>query len=113
MPSKRNMQRIKECFGGMIQGAAFDQMLMFANTDTNYNVTTVGQVAHGSSQGISSVYETGNTAYPSTATVSYNDIANNIYDLEGNVREWTTEACNTDDRINRGGMNGRKSFSKL
>ena len=89
--------------GGMIQGAAHDQMLMFADTDANYSVTTKGQVAHTSSEGISSVYPTGNTAYPSGATVSYKDIANNIYDLEGNVMEWTTEATDTGSRIYRGG----------
>jgi len=89
--------------GGMIQGAAFDQMLKFADTDTNYSVTTKGQVAHGSSEGISNVYPTGNTAYPSGATKEYKDIANNIYDLEGNVREWTTEATRTSTRIFRGG----------
>ena len=89
--------------GGMIQGAAHDQMLMFADTDAKYSVTTKGQVAHTSPEGISNVYPTGNTAYPSTATVSYKDIANNIYDLEGNVREWTTEAAGTSDRISRGG----------
>lgn len=94
----------KGMLGGMIQGAAHDQMLMFANTDANYTVTRVGQVAHGPSQGITSVYETGNTAYPSTATVNYNDIANNIYDLEGNVFEWTTEANVTYGRVRRGGF---------
>jgi len=102
--------------GGMIQGAAHDQMLKFADTDANYSVTTKGQVAHGSSEGIRSVYPTGNTAYPSGATVSYKDIANNIYDLEGNVREWTTEATGTDSRIIRGGgyfSSGSASFRNI
>ena len=29
--------------------------------------------------------------------------ANNIYDLAGNVRDWTTEAYSSDKRVNRGG----------
>lgn len=32
--------------------------------------------------------------------------ANNIYDLAGNVREWTTEALDTSNRVNRGGNYG-------
>jgi len=99
--------------GGMIQGAAFDQMLKFVDTDTNYSVTTKGQVAHTSSEGISNVYPTGNTAYPSGATKEYKDIANNIYDLEGNVREWTTEAASTYTRTYRGGDYGYSGSASL
>ena len=31
------------------------------------------------------------------------DVMNNIYDLEGNFREWTQEASGTSGRTNRGG----------
>ena len=94
----------KGMLGGMIYGAAHDQMLMFADTDENYSVTTKGQVAHGNLGGIPNrIYETGNTAYPSGATVPYNDIANNIYDLEGCLSEYTTEASNNSERVYRGG----------
>ena len=83
----------------MIQGAAYDQVMMFVDggirPDGNkYFVTEdgIGNVAHGSSQGITSLYKTGGREYPATATVPYNDCVRNIYDLEGNVIERTTAA---------------------
>ena len=36
--------------------------------------------------------------------------ANNIYDLAGNLWEWTTEACNTINRVHRGGGCGSNGF---
>ena len=89
----------KNMLGGMIQGATHDQTLLFADTDINYSITTKGYVAHG----LGTSYETGNTSYPNTATVQYNDIANNIYDLEGNLFEWTTEANGFYIRMYKGG----------
>ena len=73
----------------MIQGAAYDQVMKFVNT-ANYSVTTVGNVGHG----FSSRYNTGSQS---------TDQSKNIFDLEGNVRAWTTEACDTLRRMNRGG----------
>jgi len=35
----------------------------------------------------------------------------NIYDMAGNVFEWTMEACNTDKRINRGGACSRDNVN--
>ena len=83
----------------MIQGAAYDQVMMFVDggirPDGNKYFLTedgIGNVAHGSNQGITSLYKTGGREYPATATVPYNDCVRNIYDLEGNVSVWTTEA---------------------
>ena len=40
---------------------------------------------------------------PTTTGSSLNYAVNNIYDLAGNVAEWTMESCNTDYRVYRGG----------
>ena len=93
----------KGMLGGMIQGAAFDQMLLFVDADPGYDITTPGQVGHVEELVGDEPYETGNTSYPSESTVPYNDLVNNIYDLEGNVIEMTTEAGNTNYRVHRGG----------
>ena len=37
--------------------------------------------------------------------------ANNIYDLAGNVDDWTTEAYSSDERVNRGGNYSSDDFT--
>ena len=101
----------KNCYGGMITGAAYDQVMLFVNgktkylnattADGTYNVKATDQVAHN----LSNPYETGNINYPGTAG-TYKDMVCNIYDLEGNVFEWTTEADGTYGRVRRGGYYG-------
>ena len=91
----------------MIQGAAYDQVMKFVENGERpdgqlYNITTYGNVGHGSSQGITGTYQTGGLNYPSSATVPYNDKVKNIYDLEGNVFTWTTEAHSSNYRVVRG-----------
>ncbi len=84
----------------MIQGAAYDQEMKFVETES-YNIKKSGNVGHGSTQKLTAVYQTGGLNY--TGSVSYKDCSKNIYDLEGNVFQWTTEACFTHDRVVRGG----------
>jgi len=88
----------------MIQGAAYDQVMKFIDPSTSF-VTTTGRVGHGSSSFTSYPYQTGGLNYSSayTGTVTYNDVAKNIYDLEGNVRVWTSQAYSTAYRERRGG----------
>ena len=88
----------------MIQGATYDQVMKFIDPTTSF-VKTTGKVGHGSSYFTSYPYQTGGLNYSSvyTGTVTYNDVAKNIYDLEGNVSAWTTEAYNTYGRVLRGG----------
>ena len=95
-------------YGGMITGAAFDQVMLFVNektkyingttADGTYNINAKNQVAHN----LSHPYETGNTNYTGEED-TYKDMVCNIYDLEGNELEWTTEANNTVYRNFRGG----------
>ena len=100
----------------MIQGAAYDQVMKFVENGERpdgqpYNITTAGNVGHGSSQGITGTYQTGGLNYPSSATVPYNDKVKNIYDLEGNVFTWTTEAHSSNYRVVRGRWLRRQQFS--
>ena len=91
----------------MIQGAAYDQVMKFVDT-ASYSVTTVGNVGHSTVQGAGSRYQTGGLNYNAktdamTDYKEYKDVSKNIYDLEGNVCAWTTEANYTLNRVNRGG----------
>ena len=93
----------------MIQGAAYDQVMKFVENGERpdgqpYNITTYGNVGHGSSSFTTKPYQTGGRDYSTnyTGTTPYNDKVKNIYDLEGNVRAWTTEADSTSYRVYRG-----------
>ena len=66
--------------GGMITGAAYDQIMLFIEAQ---NVTN--NVSHS----LTAPYATGGIGYSAGV---YNDKFKNIYDLEGNVQEMTTEA---------------------
>ena len=46
------------------------------------------------------------TSAPTTTGSNVNYAVNNIYDLAGNVFEWTMESYYTDCRISRGGIYG-------
>ena len=73
----------------MMLGTCHDQMLEFVNVAGKYDVTKAGNVEHN----FSGNYNTGNQS---------TDMSKNIYDLEGNVFEWTTEAFDTGFRVSRG-----------
>ena len=68
----------------MVWGCQYDQVIKFLGTEaqTGHNYQTKSQVVTG---------YTGDQ-----------DILNNIYDLEGNNREWTAQAHDTDTRVYRG-----------
>jgi len=90
----------------MIWGCQYDAMLKFILTGPDAShVTAKTNVGHTSTEFTSMPYYTGGTNYSTvyTGSTEYNDIASNIYDLEGNAWEWTQEATNTDLRVYRGG----------
>ena len=96
----------------MIQGAAYDQVMKFVENGERpdgqpYNIKTAGNVGHN----LSSPYQTAGLNYSSS--VSYNDKVKNIYDLEGNVMTWTTEANSTSYRVYRGRHLQPQLFSKF
>ena len=104
----------------MIQGATYDQVMKFVENGERpdgqpYNITTAGNVGHGSSSFTTKPYQTGGRDYSTnyTGTTPYNDKVKNIYDLEGNVTTWTTEAYSTNSRVFRGRLLQRQQFSKL
>ena len=79
--SKKNLDTSK-IQSTMVFGAAYDQTMLFANCE---KATTL---AKDSSAVITGKVET--------------DCYKNIYDLCGNLREWTTEAYDTYSRVGRG-----------
>ena len=96
----------------MIQGAAYDQVMKFVENGERpdgqpYNIKTAGNVGHD----LSDMYQTGGLNY--SGSVQYNDKVKNIYDLEGNVFTWTTEAYSSSDRVFRGRHLLRQLFSKF
>jgi len=80
----------------MMQGAAYDQIIKYVN-GTNYNALSAENVSHD----LSSSYKTGGIGY--SGTVTYNDNPKNIFDLEGNLREWTSETWRDYRQSVRGG----------
>ena len=90
----------------MIQGAAYDQVMKFVENGIRpnggtYTIKTAGNASH--------LYLNQTGGRDET---NYNDVVKNIYDLEGNVLVWTTEAEGGFTRISRGGSyNDRYSAS--
>ena len=83
----------------MMLGTCHDQMLEFVNVAGKYDVTTKGYALHNRSYS-DGPWQTAGLDY--TDKTQYKDLSKNIYDLEGNVREWTTEAYSTNIRVYRG-----------
>ena len=83
----------------MMLGTCYDQMLEFVNVAGKYDVTKVGNALHNRNYS-DGPWQTAGLDY--TDKTQYKDLSKNIYDLEGNVSEWTTEASNTDSRVCRG-----------
>ena len=83
----------------MMLGTCHDQMLEFVNVAGKYDVTKVGNALHNRNYS-DGPWQTAGLDY--TDKTQYKDLSKNIYDLEGNVFEWTTEAYDTDSRVGRG-----------
>ena len=85
----------------MVWGSQWDAMLNWAyatGTEENENQTRVTANTYGNHT--SSNEKMGNGTYNKEGVY---DVINNIYDLEGNVSEWTQEAFNANVRVVRGG----------
>ena len=91
----------------MILGTCHDQMLEFVNVAGKYDVTKVGNALHNRSYS-DGPWQTAGLDY--TDKTQYKDLSKNIYDLEGNVFEWTTEAFSTRDRVYRGRRLHRQQY---
>ena len=85
----------------MIWGSQYDAMVNWvikSNSTDKEKLTSTGNAAHD----LSAICPSGKQ----TVTGKYDKI-NNIYDLEGNVYEWTLEAYSTTSRVCRGGFCGK------
>ena len=99
-------KKISDVKSSMILGTCYDQMLEFVNVTGKYEVNKAGYVGHSSTNFTTKPYLTGgvgyNENYTEYETKPYKDFSKNIYDLEGNVSEWTTEANDVNGRVRRG-----------
>ena len=77
----------------MIWGSQYDAMLNWAQASGTENASYVTQTGHAN-HNYSETQKTG---------VESRDVINNIYDLEGNMFEWTLEAYSTSRRVHCGG----------
>lgn len=85
----------------MIWGSQYDAMLNWAVTGADKShVTSRSNATHNSTY-TATTMRTRTTTENDTATGL--DRINNIYDLEGNLYEWTQEAYLTGHRVGRGG----------
>ena len=90
----------------MIWGCQWDAIMKFILTGSEAShVTAATYVGHGHINFTSYPYKTGGINYSEVykGNVAYEDIASNIYDLEGNVYEMTQEGYGTESRVSRGG----------
>ena len=85
----------------MIWGSQYDAMLNWALTGADKSHVTSNSNATHNSTYTATTMRTRTTTENDTATGL--DRINNIYDLEGNLYEWTQEASFTGDRVFRGG----------
>ena len=82
----------------LLTGAAWDRTLCWLYETGEKSIVEI--VGDSKSWGNYSDDEDGNNGIINTGTER--TVANNIYDLAGNLAEWTTEANNTTYRVNRG-----------
>ena len=102
--ANKNLSGVKS---SMILGACHDQVLEFVNTE-NYNVKNKGYALHNRSYN-DGPWQTAGLDYADKS--SYKDVSNNVYDLEGNVCEWTTESKSSGSRVYRGRQLQQQHFS--
>ena len=102
--ANKNLSGVKS---SMILGACHDQVLEFVNTE-RYYVKNTGYALHNRSYS-DGPWQTAGLDYADKS--SYKDVSNNVYDLEGNVCEWTTESYSSDLRVLRGRQLPRQRFS--
>ena len=102
--ANKNLSGVKS---SMILGACHDQVLEFVNTE-RYYVKNTGYALHNRSYS-DGPWQTAGLDYADKS--SYKDVSNNVYDLEGNVFEWTTESYSSDTRVDRGRLLRLQLFS--
>ena len=83
----------------MIWGSQYDAILNFALIGKDKSkVTETTNAIHG-------------TDNATNTGITKSDRINNIYDLGGNLREWTLEAVSTNIRVGRGGTYANAVYS--
>ena len=83
----------------MLWGCQWDATLRWMQTSSNSDVTNFPTNSEGKGN-YSGTQEDTNTPIPTGSNSSYS--VNNIYDMAGNVYDWTIEAYDTNYRVDRG-----------
>ena len=83
-------------------GKSKEEVIRDSTSWGNYHNATF---TYTNSSGSTTTKNSGSGTRIPTGSTEYTK-ANNIYDLAGNVRDWTMEACYTDVRVYRGGYYG-------
>jgi len=92
----------------LVYGIQWDAIIRWLNKDDNYR----GYITN--SEGIGNFLDSDSTNNPANTGTVENYQMKNIYDLAGNVREWTMEQSGIDYKINRGSdFNSNGSTSTL
>ena len=104
----------KQVETGMIWGCQWDRTLMWLVESGNRSITEICEnstswgnysdaiFTYTNTSGGTSMKNNGSHTIIPTGSADYTK-ANNIYDLAGNMREWTMEAANGNNRISRSG----------
>ena len=90
----------------LIYGVQWDAVMKWMENIPNPNVEGKTYIQDSTGMGwYSNNYSSGNATHQTGIDVdsSKSNCVNNIYDLAGNVYEWTMESCNTRNRVYRGG----------
>ena len=96
----RTMMWLMECNAkDETTGKSKEEVISNSTSWGNYRNTTF---TYTNSSGVTSTKNSGSGLRIPTGSTEYTK-ANNIYDLAGNVYDWTMEALSTDGRVSRGG----------
>ena len=90
----------------LIYGVQWDAVMKWMENISNLNVSGKTYIQDSTGMGwYSNNYSTGNATHQTGIDVdsSKSNCVKNIYDLAGNVREWTMESYDTYSRVGRGG----------
>lgn len=102
--ASKNLTSSSETISSMIWGSQWDQIMIWMRNEvntlqnSNYIVNSIGLANYGT---IAGVNDGASNVEQAMATGCHK--VKNIYDLAGNVSEWTLECYSTDNRIARGG----------
>lgn len=97
----------------LIYGVQWDAVMKWMEEIRNSNADGIPYIQNSTGMGwYNNNYSSGNPNHQTGIDVdSKSNCINNIYDLAGNVLEWTMESLNTNNRVYRGGGYGSTGYA--